>query len=139
MREIKFRAWDKQNKEFISNASLLSLMNGNKPKDIEVSGINDINNDALYIGDDIELMQYTGLKDKHGKEIYEGDILRVILEKSSAIGEVKYDERTFECINDSFDMEDPQSVICDILDYRTDLIEVIGNIYETPELLEGKS
>ena len=64
MREIKFRAWDITGKEM---EELISLDLGSKPRARTVKGF-------LCDGEFV-LMQYTGLKDKNGKEIYEGDII----------------------------------------------------------------
>jgi uncharacterized phage protein (TIGR01671 family) len=68
MREIKFRAWDKENKAFmpsegyaICDGDVMGLRYGNEMEDV--------------LTDQIELMQYTGLKDNNGREVYEGDVL----------------------------------------------------------------
>ena len=76
-----------------------------------------------------ELMQYTGLKDKNGKEIYEGDIVqgRIKDEGIDVKGIVVYCECGYYFIKD----KDDEVEICIISD-----LEVIGNIYENPELLE---
>lgn len=73
---------------------------------------------------DIKLMQYTGLKDKNGKEIYEGDILR---NYGNDIEDwvVSYEEGKFIGIFDN---------VCEDL-YEIHDFEVIGNIYENPELI----
>lgn len=75
---------------------------------------------------DIDLMQYTGLKDMRGKEIYEGDIL---FESFSE----EYFKVVFE--NGSFRAEDDKDSL-DLEDYAH-ICEVVGNIYENPELLGG--
>ena len=70
MREIKFRAWDKQTKKmWMSKCYLLiDIANGRPFNTVE---------DMYMPKDRYILMQYTGLKDKNGKEIYEGDICKI--------------------------------------------------------------
>lgn len=106
-REIKFRAWDIKGKRWL--VDFVIKTNGA----VEV-GFGDLNG-YRYAPRDVELCQYTGLKDKNGKEIYEGDIVK------------------------RFEMDDkPEQVTWNDFNCRTwnerDL-EVIGNIYENPELL----
>jgi hypothetical protein len=74
-------------------------------------------------GEQIVLMQYTGLKDKNGVEIYEGDILKAPYFQTAA---VEYMESGFWCKQGKHNM----------LPNLTDA-EVIGNIYENPELLKS--
>lgn len=111
MREIKFRAWDKEFKQFSDMALNYK--------------ITDINFYADY-----EWMQYTGLKDKNGKEIYEGDILE-FSGNVVALGIVKYNENfaTFQACNGNsgwlFGNESGTN------------IEILGNIYENPELVKN--
>ena len=121
MREIKFRAWDKERKEMSEPFEVLSL------------GIpfRDGNTRYLYF-DENPLMQFTGLGDAKGIEIYEGDILRQFPGFGCAweerTGIVKYAGASFW-----FDMG-TQAFILDDHDCR---FEVIGNLYENPELKEG--
>ena len=72
------------------------------------------------------LMQSTGLKDKNGVEIYEGDIVKVETRGGVVYGDVKYKSCSFMICS-----EDMDRIMLDCWDY-----EVIGNIYENPELME---
>ena len=77
--------------------------------------------DFVSVFPDVILMQYTGLKDKNGKEIYEGDVVKTSL----GIGKV--------CMRLGCWFIEMQK---ELGYFHTDEIEVIGNIYENPELLK---
>ena len=103
MREIKFRAWDKNEKIMIPA-------------------------DEFYFS--YEMMQYTGLKDKNGKEIYEGDILKIKIETMSQEWQeiVKYKSGYFTGVmRETMDGCQQENI---------ENMEVIGNIYENPELIK---
>ncbi len=109
MREIKFRMWDKQYKIYNENYHICIGMSG------EVSNMQDGTG-----GDDYILEQYTGLKDKNGKEIYEGDIAE------DSTGQVIVTQ-TIKYIGCSFCFGSHN----DYLDEWADRLEIIGNIHDT--------
>jgi uncharacterized phage protein (TIGR01671 family) len=120
MREIKFRAWDKKNKVMIYDFSYYCKLGENY-------AIYDFDTDVdECISDDVELMQFTGLKDKNGKEIYEGDIMR----NSQLLREWTLEKVEFGKILDP----DWEEYTYGYFDYTDG--EVIGNIHENPELLK---
>ena len=116
-REIKFRTWDKKKKEMGYNP----VYTGTATRAI---GINQLQNMIESKG--MTLMQYTGLKDKNEKEIWEGDVIR---EKDEYGADDVY-EVAFEC--GGFWLKDRDNEIGwpDVKNIKT-----IGNIYENPDLL----
>ncbi len=137
MREIKFRAWDKERKTMVEVLEITFMFEG---KDgIWISGYDNDSIDHEIFPENLELMQFTGLLDKNGKEIYEGDILRQHKNKGT-IFTVIWDKdgiwRVKELIligpNEIDDLSQ------DFLWRWAKVTEVIGNIWENPELLEGK-
>ena len=121
MREIKFRAWHKE-KKIISEVLGIDILH----KEIFFS-----NGDVDYceISDFkyIELMEYTGVKDKNGKEIYEGDIFHIGSKK------ILYVVEWIDCGLKGRQIRNKSWIG---LNYWKEDIEVIGNIYENPELLK---
>ena len=112
MREIKFRAWDKNNKAMFNEVAISK--NGKC---------------AISQEDIFELMQYTGLKDKNGKEIYEGDI----------VNEKSIDKKYFTVIfkDGSFFFNDGDEY-CPCKEWYINFkkIKIIGNIYKCSNLLK---
>lgn len=150
MREIKLRAWDKQNQRivnfgtpdfwYLSEGGPIGCHNGGGDPDTSI--------------DDYELMQYTGCQDKNGVEIYEGDIISTPFgnydptsqSKKAIIGLVEFDLE-----HQSYQMrlgEKPTGKAAVALNIgppftgffkrRADESEVIGNIYANPDLLKNE-
>lgn len=131
MREIKFRAWSKLLKKMLSHEDLDKTLKS-LTKTEYIAGI------FLPLNSDVEVMQYIGLKDSDGEEIYEGDIVeRVDLTPTeeyygkTEVGVVEY--KTCQYVlkikeNSYYEMSNDGTF--GISKYR-----VIGNIYENKELL----
>lgn len=126
MREIKFRAWDKQF-QIITKV----LPDGYKFTFDGKVILLDHRGKEIGESQDFILMQYTGLKDKNGKEIYEGDIVDYELVDGNKIFEIKYREDMAKFVADGKDFHAWGLNQGDVSE-RT---EIIGNIYENPELL----
>ena len=121
MREIKFRAWTTAKKEMFEPVYFDNLeVHWWSEEDGHFIVIGDVREDSILY--QAILMEFTGLHDKNGKEIYEGDIL---LFADGSKSEVFFDEG-------SFTVEDSESM--SMTGYG--LSEIIGNIHENAELLK---
>ena len=89
---------------------------------------------------EFELMQSTGLFDKNGKEIFEGDILKVANNDSSWFEVVKYDHDKAMFISKEMNLkyEVPETPLYDLFSPYLFKVEVIGNIWENPDLFGTK-
>lgn len=89
------------------------------------------------VNNDLNLMQSTGLKDLNGIEVFEGDILEVT-DKHSWLEVVSYSQEKAMFVTEEINREFkvPESPLYDLSDSTFLKFEVIGNIYENPELLE---
>lgn len=144
MREIKFRAWDKKTKKMRAVNSIVfhyeeecfDFDNSRLPKVVNLWGKDIIEDKAIVLHreiKDVELMQYTGLKDKNGKEIYENDIVGFYWQDRTkcSCGVVGYGAFNCTCCDGVYGWHFGKQDIREHYDY-----EVIGNIFDNPELLE---
>lgn len=133
---LKFRAWHHELGRMMLIRTMFFFAN-----ELEELQLNDsiMNDDIPVYPDEIELMQSTGLFDKNGKEIFEGDVIAIEVDdtgtpinarvfQNSKIGVLMF--HVFE------DNEDVPMV--ELLEDNSVAFEIIGNIYENPELLEEK-
>ena len=111
MREIKFRAWDNRSEKMIvfKNADMW---------------------DTNWL-DDSDIMQFTGLKDKNGVDIYEGDLLKFKATTVNGIFSIVFRNGSF-CLSNSW--SDYTSF--DHYEFSSNNIQVIGNTHENPELIK---
>lgn len=142
MRETKFQAWVIQHKLSSSNTHWAGI--DSYEEIIDVHDISFDNGKIDYVtdkdGDEYSLAdkslkavrQYTGLKDKNGREIYEGDIVRNHRDNSNELLEVLWQKEV-----PGFRFKRIKRGLTTVFVAHVDL-EVIGNIYEDPELLESK-
>ena len=140
MREIKFRAWDKKEKTMILFGSAeTSSTSGfwgdgvdNYKIQFEREGeTNGYNHDDFNESAAVDLMQYTGLKDKNGVEIYEGDKISYPTKNHLRKGRVSMKDGIFGITVYARDVRDEQIPLFKFI--RKHGVEVIGNIYENQE------
>lgn len=140
MRVINFRVWDKAHKIMSSGMPLKWFLTGEGadlefPKTDESLPLKDL----IYYLDDYVFMQFIGVKDRKRKQIYEGDIIKWgdlpdSREDEIRIATVKIDpDIQFDCKNIRF----PYVFHWGAFAYGGKQLEIVGNIYETPELLKA--
>lgn len=129
MIKIKFRAWDKERSQ-MHYVDQIHFGHGGAPT--VTTWVQDFRGSQrlLVFGENAELMQFTGLTDKNGKEIWRGDIIRMAPATKPAL--VLWNEKYA-----SFALDQEGWVYNHFFGEAvdSDKCEVIGNIYENPELL----
>ncbi len=135
-REIKFRAWLKDLKTMFNNYAENTLINGG------ICVVSYHNSSDSAYAKELILMQFTGLKDSKGNDIYEGDILQT--KKMIYYSQEELQELPKNHIAEYFDSQTIikfPDIFYQIASYQYPLkvneCEIIGNIYENPELLEN--
>lgn len=138
MREIEFRCWDKVNKKMwhnVQNAydTLHHHCLHSEDENCECF-FDNCSFGAVLVDNDLIVMQYTGLKDKNRVKIFEGDLIEL---DGYGRGKVVFDEAMFQYKPLGFSWQIEPGVNCDAFYPTIDAqLEIIGNIYENPELLK---
>ncbi|MDJ8840398.1 YopX family protein [Salmonella enterica] len=125
----KFRAWDKKLKKMFE-VSYIDF-------DTKLIGLNIDLEIIIFDFEDIILMQSTGLKDKNGKEIFEGDILGFETDEGILNVNVFWDSKHALFMFES-KIHNEEELLAELVENNTYPFEIVGNIYENPELLEVK-
>lgn len=132
-RDVKFKGWDSVNEVMLPVESI-NFREG-------YVSLNEGDNSLTDTLEMIELIQYTGLKDKNGKEVYEGDIIESPLWEAEPY-EIVFKDYAFKARDIRKKIMYGSDLFFDIDDLLSGCVgetfEVIGNIYENPELLRGK-
>ena len=156
-REILFRAKRVDNGEWIYGGLIVANGQINPGKAYILNGVSDFsygdNGNRCRIGCFVEVdpstvCQFTGLTDKNGKKIFEGDIARIhyffenynpgtlgaFEDEANIIGKL-----SITSVGVYFESANMTGYLCDYLEYPEEELEVIGNIFDNPELLEDKA
>lgn len=137
MREIKFRAWDKESEEFLLGFYVQS----------DTGDIFSEDGEGSLCPEDKEIVveQFTGLHDKNGREIFEGDVCKYWMDDVWKVGFIRWDRGGYEIVVTKMGDRATDTVF----EFQGfiprpgpgetqmgDLFEVIGNIHENPEILK---
>ena len=128
MRDIKFRSWDKHREEYLSAGKVfIPIYPSSTPKTCKELNLDTSN--FLCATGRMVLEQFTGMKDKFGKDIFEGDIVSsdYYLPDQKSVATIKFEQEDNWC-RFGFDSGEQDA-------FRFGNLTVIGNIHQNPELL----
>jgi len=140
MRTIKFRAWNKSTKIMVDLLKITPLaLSDSMNTQLELQGMSGL---FIPFSKEFELLQFTGLLDKNGKEIYEGDIMSDNCGNKFTVifsDKLVWDGSGSEHSGFYFNYYPDEDGYID-MDFHTTPLEyhIIGNIFENPELIEMK-
>ncbi|PEW59815.1 hypothetical protein CN448_31105 [Bacillus cereus] len=135
MKKVEFRAWDLKDKRMYHNVGIVGTLiileheqGGYEFCELELKSYDHIDNNY-------ELMRYTGLKDKSGKKIFEGDIVKTSIEEGDIITQVVFKDFGWK----EKLISSPLNHLRDYFPFSGDIsivTEVIGNIYENQNIIK---
>ena len=135
----RFRVWSKQERRLIPSEDILAIDYENEEIDAQKIYFEDglpVERDIYTYGfENIKLMQSTGLTDKVGREIFEGDILSIETDEENVKVEVSWDSKhaLFAFESKKYNEKGP---LAELFEDKSYPFKIIGNIYENPQLLE---
>lgn len=127
----KFRAWEKETQTML-DVSLIDFK-----KSVLVGEHWEFGETNFINFDDVNLMQSTGFRDKNGKEIFEGDIITngqdvMCMKRHNTLGFYLEQKEKVEFLAGDIELDDFEECAEEI----SKMVEIIGNVYENPEMLE---
>lgn len=131
----RHRAWDKIHKTMYEVDDIMSIDFGKSEISVKTLFFERTN---YYKFDDIFLMQSTGLTDKNGKEIFEGDILSIETDEENVRVEVSWDSKHALFVFESKKYNEKEA-LGELFEDNPYPFKIIGNVWEDPELAEVSS
>lgn len=129
----KYRAWDSTKKEMFKDT--FAITESGQVVVVEQEFVTSIP-DYVFV-DHLVIMQSTGLHDKNGKEVFEGDILGIDTDEEIVNVNIFWDSKHALFMFESKKYNE-EELLAELVEDNTYPFEIIGNIYENPELLEVK-